>query len=420
MIYANTFDGASDSEIIEAALRNLDAERTLVISAKEDGSPWLLDWAILLPGDVTVILRNCSLKLSDRCRDNFFRSANCGLGIKDVKPLRNIRIRGEGTVILEGADRPRAAGDGSKFLSDPCPYLRGRFVTEESLALADWVPAERKFADRLTVQDRHGRSFGTDAGKAGESQKGDWRGIGILLANVEGFEIENVTLKDTHGWGISLEGCSFGEVRRIHFDDRMYKVIDGLAHNMENQDGIDLRNGCHDILLSDITGRTGDDVVALTAIARDDGYRGGGLCTTHVMQHDWSERDRGIYNVTVRNVVATSCCCYLVRLLAVNSQIRNVVIDGIVDTAPERDHWGAVLLGEPDFEYGVNPSDGIDSVTVTNVISNGHGSAVRILGGIANSVISNVINKNPQTECIEVREGVSPKQIVISNAITVQ
>ena len=49
MIIANTFAGFCDSEIIEAALRNLDAERTLVISAKEDGSPWLLDRAILLP-----------------------------------------------------------------------------------------------------------------------------------------------------------------------------------------------------------------------------------------------------------------------------------------------------------------------------------------------------------------------------------
>ena len=81
MIIANTFAGFSDSEIIEAALRNLDAERTLVISAKEDGSPWLLDRAILLPGDVTVILRNCILKLSNRCRDNFFRSTNCGLTV---------------------------------------------------------------------------------------------------------------------------------------------------------------------------------------------------------------------------------------------------------------------------------------------------------------------------------------------------
>ena len=420
MIFANTFSGACDSEIIEAALGNLDADGTLVISAKEDGNPWLLDRAILLPGDVTVILRNCKLKLSDRCRDNFFRSANCGLGIEGVKPLRNIRIRGEGKVVLEGADRPRAAGDGSKFLSNPCPYLRGRFVTEESLALADWIPQERKSPEKLMVQDRHGHSFGTDAGKARESQKGDWRGVGILLANVEEFEIENITLKDTHGWGISLEGCSFGRVCRIHFDDKMYKEIDGIVHNMENQDGIDLRNGCHDILVSDITGRTGDDVVALTAIAQDNGYRGGGLCTTHVMQHDWTERDRGIYNVTVRNVVATSCCCYLVRLLAVNSKIRNVIVDGIVDTASERDHWGAILLGEPDHEYGVNPSDGIDGITVTNVISNGHGSAVRILGGVANSIISNVINKNPETECVEVREGVSRKQIVISNAITLQ
>ena len=30
-----------------------------------------------------------------------------------------------------------------------------------------------------------------DAGKEGESQYGDWRGIGILLANVDKFSISN-------------------------------------------------------------------------------------------------------------------------------------------------------------------------------------------------------------------------------------
>lgn len=419
MVFANDFYGNSDIDILEAAIAARGADGTVVICAKNDGSPWLLDRAVLLPENITVILRNCKLKLSDRCRDNFFRTANCGLGIEDVKPTKNIRILGEGSVVLEGADHPRAAGDGSKYLVNPCPYLRGDFVTAESLSLAHWVPEERKSADKLTVEDRHGHSFGTDAGKEGESQKGDWRGIGILLANVENFVIDNITIKDSHGWGISVEGGSFGRISRIHFDDKMYKMIDGIANNMENQDGIDLRNGCHDILITDITGRTGDDVVALTAIAQDNGYRGGGLCTTHVMQHDWTERDRGIYNITIRNITATSCCCYLLRLLSVNSKIRNIVADGIVDTSLERDHWGAVLLGEPDHAYGVNPEDGINGVILSNVISNGHGAAVRILGGVANTVINNVINKNPDSECVEVREGVSLRQVTVTNAITV-
>jgi len=48
---------------------------------------WLLDSAILLPSNVTLVLDNCNLKLSDKCRDNFIRSANCGMGLADIEPL---------------------------------------------------------------------------------------------------------------------------------------------------------------------------------------------------------------------------------------------------------------------------------------------------------------------------------------------
>ena len=78
-----------------------------------------------------------------------------------------------------------------------------------------------------------------------------------------------------------------------------------MLQNMENQDGVDNRNGCHDILITDITGRTGDDMVALTAIANDDEpyLPGGSLCTTHVMPNDWSKRDRDIHDIVIRNVM---------------------------------------------------------------------------------------------------------------------
>ena len=67
-------------------------------------------------------MRNCKIKLSDKCRDNFFRTANCGMGIDEPEKIKNVHVIGEGRAILEGADHPRASGDGSKILANPCPF----------------------------------------------------------------------------------------------------------------------------------------------------------------------------------------------------------------------------------------------------------------------------------------------------------
>ena len=45
-------------------------------------------------------------------------------------------------------------------------------------------------------------------------------------------------------------------------------MIDGVQQTILNQDGLDLRQGCHDISIERITGHTGDDLVALTNIGR--------------------------------------------------------------------------------------------------------------------------------------------------------
>ena len=146
MIYANDYVRSTDSETLNAAIVAREADGIVVISPRvSDVDPerdfWLLDEAILLPENTTVILNNCKIKLSDTCRDNFFRTANCGLGIADPAPIENIHLRGEGLCILEGADRPRSTGDGGKILSNPILY-----------------------------GDGHDKTFGTDAGKESESQ----------------------------------------------------------------------------------------------------------------------------------------------------------------------------------------------------------------------------------------------------------
>ena len=418
MVYANDFIRSSDSETLNAAILARGADGIVIIEPRTARSEperrhWLLDEAILLPSDVTVILRNCTLKLSDKCRDNFFRSANCGLGIEENEPLSNIHIKGEGRAVLEGADHPRASGDGSKVIKRPCPY-----EVADICKYADWVPEERKTPEQITHSDRHSCSYGTDAGNENESQKGDWRGIGILFAMVDHFSISGITIRESHGWGISLEACSEGYIERICFDARMSKMIDGMLQNMENQDGIDLRNGCHDISISDISGETGDDVVALTAIKSKVYRKGGSLCSTQVMHNDWTRRDPDIYNVIIRNVRAYSSLCFIVRLLPCESQIRNVVIDGIIDTSPDGSSFGGgILLGEWDGNYGKNLPGGLKNITISNVLTRNSKESITVVGYLEDSAISNVVSTNKEQSPILLRRKGALKNVSITNVV---
>ena len=417
MVYANDFSGRNDSEILNAAVKNRGADGIVVIAPRRiDGERdyWLLDEAVLLPENTTVVLQNVRIKLSDRCRDNFFRTANCGLGIEDPMPIRNVHIRGEGECLLEGADHPRATGDSSKRLHAPCPHF-----PEDLCKIADWIPEERRTPEAIGFLDIHDHSYGTDAGKAGESQYGDWRGIGILFANTDLFSISGLTVKESHGWAISMEACTNGRIERIRFDARMHKMIDGTYMNLENQDGIDIRNGCHHIVISDITGCTGDDVIALTAIADSDRYTpGGSLCSTHVMHNDWSRREAGIHDIIIRNVIAHSYLCYVIRLLPAMTRIYNVVIDGVIDTQPGTDlkHGGTLLLGDNGL-YGENLPDSMQAVTVSNILCKSK-RAVCVRGFLADSVITNVVSLTPDCAPVTVDRKDGLKNVLISNVTT--
>ncbi len=404
MIYVNDYHCGTDSETIERAMANRTADGIIVFTPRvSDTEPernyWRIDRAILLPENTTVVLQNCKIMLSDKCRDNFFRTANCGFGFPDPAPINNVHIRGEGYVILEGADHPRATGDSSKLQHCPCPHK-----PEDIIAIdADWVPAERKQSGNLDFWDIHDHSYGTDAGNPNESQYGDWRGIGVLFARATHFSIENLHIVESHGWGISLEDCSYGTVRAIDFDARMSKEIDGMLMNMENQDGIDIRNGCHHIVISDITGETGDDLIALTAIVPDKEvyHPGGALRATHVMHNDWSRRERDIHDIIIRNVIGCSYLCWVLRLLPANTRIYNVVIDGILDTCdPNNRPAGTILLGDGGG-YGANQPESMFGITISNIVCNSS-TGITLAGYMKDSTITNVVNRNPATKAFAV------------------
>ena len=386
----NDYRGNTDSEQIEAAIRDRRGNVVVIPPRVSEREPerfwWLLDRAVLLPENTTVIIENCRIKLADSCRDNFFRSANCGFGMAEPEHISNIRIRGVGDAVLEGADHPRATGDGSKILACPCPK---NFTGAE-------VP---------TFEDLHRHSYGTDAGKPGELQRGDWRNIGILIANADHVSIENLRIVESHAWAISLEACSDAVVRGIEFRARMTRNIEGALHNNENQDGVNLRAGCRDVIISDITGTTGDDVIALTAIASPrTRHTGGELGFTEVMPNDFTRRDKDIRNVIIRDVLAHSAGgCKILRLLALGgAEIHGVTVDGIVDTSPDDFHTrtsvevGAApgIAGQPDSPYGVQSECSIFDVAFSDIVSNAD-RVFHIPGGLNNAVIANVVNRNP-------------------------
>jgi hypothetical protein len=373
-ITPNEFEG-SDAERINRAIEAATAAGGRVVIPRvnvrggQRRDVWLIDSAILLRSNVTLELEDCRIKLSDRCRDNLMRSANCGRGIADIRPMRNIHIRGLGRAVLEGADRPRATGDSAKTLG--------------------------------------AQTYGTDAGRAGESQKGDWRNLGILLAFVEDFSIENLAIKDSHGWAISLERCANGSLRDIDFASSQFKVIDGARRTILNQDGIDLRMGCHDILIENITGYTGDDLVALTAIPG--ASRAGSVESTMVSAT--ANRGQGlddIHHVALKNI--RGFCRgghHIVRFLNTSGvRLYDVLLDGLTDTSPPDVHGRAALkIGDKNPRWGgVTPLGDTSRITVRNVTSRSQ-HAVLIAGSLTDSTISDVVHQGSAAEPVTMESG---------------
>ncbi len=385
-ISPNSFNG-TDVERINQAIQTASLQGLRVVIPRHnegrDEDLWLLDSAILVQDNTTLELDNCHIKLSDRCRDNMIRSANCGLGITDIHPMKHVHIHGVGDVLLEGADHPRATGDSAKTLGT--------------------------------------RTYGTDAGVEGESQTGDWRNIGVLLAQVEHFSIRNVHVKDAHCWAISLERCGFGRVSDIHFTAEEHKMIDGVRETILNQDGLDLRQGCHDISIDRISGRTGDDLVALTNIRRTDKLAGTDTSTMVSASKCPDGGDDDIRNIFIRQVAGYSCGRHhVVRFLnASGLKIYNVVLDGLIDTSPpDRPCKATLKIGDSNPRWGgVTPVGDTNRLLLSNIASASR-HTILIAGSLTDSAISNVVRHTQGGEPITYESGREyVKNVQMSNVV---
>ena len=314
---------------------------------------WKIDRAILLPPNMTVILDNCTIQLSDQCRDNMFRSENVGVGMEHPVRIRNINIVGIGNVILKGAANPRATGDAYRVL------------------VTDKEPKGRK-------------SYGSDANKAGEKQRGDWRNNLIQIAMVDSFGLRNVTIENSHAWAISFERTQNAEISSIRFNNPEYININGEKFKVFNKDGINLRHGCKYFRINDISGVNGDDLIALTSLDLNSSFpsksdtstyfRNGDVNSYQVTSTKWNGPDDDTEQVYITNC-QTNYCGVAIRASG-NAGIHHVYVNGVITSArpdtppPYRGSPYTLCVGGKGYGAPSTPGK-IHHIYATNLVGDG-------------------------------------------------
>ena len=313
------FHGETDSASIQNAVNALtDGIRTVRIpreNLRTGKSCWEIDKAILLPSDCTVILDGCHLILKEGIYDNIFRNENL---YASQTEQHGIRILGRNGAVLDG-------GAGNDL--------------RESNSRRDGRPHIRF------------NNF-------------------ILLHNVRDYVLEGFSCHNMRWWAINQIACRHGIVRNIRFWN---------GNHIPNQDGIDVRIGSSDILIENISGRCGDDVVALTALP---------LGGDRLLLPEG--RENAIHDVTVRNVSGNTMQTVAALRACDGARLYNIRLENISDCGGEYAPWGIVRIGENNYykEHPALPGE-IRNITVDGVRSLARGT-VYLGASLTDSSIRNV------------------------------
>lgn len=306
---------------------------------------WEIDDAIRLPSNFTIYLKDCHLRLADGCFCNIFVNENneTDLGKTTDGTNEKISIIGVGEAILDGGNYN---GLGEKIRPDGCTAP----VYKNNL---------------------------------------------ILFTNVSGFTIKNLSCRNQRWWALNFIYCAFGNIENIDFCACDIRIDEngvtrhGLLRKnysqilVKNADGIDIRKGCHDITIQNITGFTEDDTVALT-----------GLNTYIEEPFIVPSLPSDICRITIKNVRSQAFCTG-VRLLSQDGiKLYDIVVDGVTDESRNSAHMDhglyAVRVGDKHL-YGkrFSTKDEVYNITVKNIYGDGE-YALALAGEIGNLQASNI------------------------------
>lgn len=328
-------------------------EHRIVVSGSYE-----MEETVYIPEEMTVILDSCYLRMRDGVYCQMFcnEHGRPNTAHDGTKPDRNIRIIGRGHTVLDGGEYNGLSEANSLQNGMPC-------ISQNNM---------------------------------------------ILLCNVEGFLIENIDILRQRWWAINLLYCRNGLLRDIHFEadytrvGKNGEITVGLDHSdyrstrVKNADGIDLRCGCHDITVENITGFTEDDSVALTAL----------LNILETKLYAVSNVTSDIYNIVIRNV-QTAAFCTQVRLLNQGgTKLYNILIDGVFDSSLNCRYYkgrgvAGVRIGDCEL-YGSRHSTANETynIRVTNVYSRAT-YALRFAGCMTNVTYDHIHGFDGCTRLIE-------------------
>ena len=354
-IYASEqrFWGENDSQTIQNAVNY--AEETglgeVIIPRFNDRTGkalWDLPEAVLLPSDMTIILDGCHLRHADDTMDNLFRNRNMWteLGGTLEGEQHDIRIIGRGNALIDGG---KHNGIFEQHLRDnPEKYKSMLYQTP------------------------------------------------ITLANVRRVEVRGIRFFETRYWAVCFHCCSWGHVSELHIENS------GLY---ENQDGVNLRIGCEYFTIENITGWTGDDVVALTAMAW------GNSAALKVEGKTWDTHD-----ITIKNIIASSHGCGIIRFLVEGgAREYNLTVDGIKDIT-QSVSGTALLIGTSDNHFADPPHQMTDfkNVVIRNVTTCSQ-RAISIGETCRDVLIENVTTYGPNQVAVRFYDNFECENLTIRN-----
>ena len=305
-------------ELIRGAIEN--GSRTAVVRGD-----WIIEEAVRLPSDFTLVLEDCHLRLADGSFTNMFVNEHhdTEIGGTPEGTDRNISIIGRGKAIL----------DGGKYNG----------LSERNHSKNGMPPI--------------------------------WKNNLVLFTNVDGFKLSDLSCYNQRWWALNFIYSRNGYVGNIDFRANSTAIDEnGDAYHkltwdkyeevlVKNADGVDLRQGCHDIVIENLTGFTEDDSVALTAL-------NGELERRFAV----SGLPSDLCNVTVRNI-RTAAFCTNVRLLNQGDiKLHDITIDGVYDMSEESPYLErglyTVRVGDTRI-YGTRhaTADETYNITIKNVRS---------------------------------------------------
>ena len=136
----------------------------------------------------------------------------------------------------------------------------------------------------------------------------------IRLHNLRGLKLLDFTILNQRWWAINLHYVEEGLISGLKIACRPDCV---------NQDGIDLRSGCNNIILENLFGQAGDDFIALT------GFYG----TRESDKYAVKGKSIDIHDIVIKNISATSAECAIIAMRNQDGvRLYNITVDSVHDT----------------------------------------------------------------------------------------